>query len=81
MKYKEAENSEQGVCPYCGGISLVYDAFEMEDAQAGSFLTTCEDCGKEFQECYNLNFACNAIQSEVKNYDNQDYQKADRRHL
>lgn len=46
----------QGTCPICNSTNLTYGTIEITDV--GVFYpATCEDCGADFEEHYNLSFA------------------------
>lgn len=47
---------EQGICPVCGSENLSYGVIDVTDV--GVFYpATCEDCGANFEEHYDLTFA------------------------
>jgi len=48
---------EQGVCPYCGSVDVDYGAIEYEDDEMLYYPATCNECGREFEEWYNLSFS------------------------
>lgn len=52
----ELKSNEQGTCPHCNGYNIEYGSLEFEDDQMAYYPCTCEDCGTEFNEWYELNF-------------------------
>lgn len=55
-KDKKDLGGERGVCPYCGGENIDYDSLELE-GESLYFPATCNDCGNEFNEWYDLEFS------------------------
>lgn len=47
---------EMGKCPKCGSTNIDYDAIEVQDNQV-YYPCTCENCGAEFEEWYNLEYS------------------------
>ena len=47
---------EQGTCPYCGSDEIDYDQCDHEDDMI-CYRATCCDCGRKFEEWYELKFA------------------------
>ncbi|MFW6173487.1 MAG: hypothetical protein ACOC5T_07075 [Elusimicrobiota bacterium] len=56
IEYLEKILKEEGKCPNCGNEKLTYERFEM-DSGGGYYPYTCEECGFEGKECYDLEFA------------------------
>lgn len=51
-----ANIQEMGKCPKCGSTNIDYDAIEVQDNQV-YYPCTCENCGAEFEEWYNLEYS------------------------
>jgi hypothetical protein len=50
------ENGDDaGICPRCDGDSITYGTGEPED-DGFFYYATCDDCGLEFKEYYNMIF-------------------------
>lgn len=47
---------EQGTCPYCNGNNIDYNAADFTDDMV-CYPAHCNDCGRDFEEWYKLNFA------------------------
>lgn len=52
MKLK---SNEVGVCPFCGGTNLDYDAIEF-DGEMCYYPYKCRECGHEGEEWYEISF-------------------------
>lgn len=50
--------NEQGVCPVCNGENLEYGSSDIEGDVMG-YEWTCEDCGSEGMEWYDITFNSN----------------------
>jgi len=55
-KDKVELDGERGCCPYCGSEDIDYDALELE-GESLYFPATCNECGNEFNEWYELEFS------------------------
>lgn len=55
---KKKRKHEPGICPKCGSEAIDYGSFDIGGAY---YEATCEGCGCEFQECYELKFVENII--------------------
>ena len=53
--FKQYENT-QGKCPRCRGMHLNYEAIELTGDMC-YYPYTCEDCGQQGEEWYNMEFA------------------------
>lgn len=54
---------EQGKCPKCKGLNLDYQPADFTDSMV-YFRWTCEDCGQEGEEWYDMSFAGHNIITE-----------------
>ena len=61
-KIKELPN-EQGLCPFCNGHFLSYDAIQFEGNMA-YFPWKCEECEHRGEEWFELNFAGHSVYDE-----------------
>jgi len=66
----------RGECPFCGGANIEYEsisantAYETIDIDGdgrckGFYDATCDDCGKDFSECYDLVFSGIWVEDEA----------------
>lgn len=49
---------EEGKCPLCGGINIIFANQDIDEAGL-TYYCECEDCGARYAECYDLVFAGN----------------------
>jgi len=49
------ESKNEGTCVNCKSDNILYDSFEY-NGDYGYFPTTCNDCGQEGREYYNIVF-------------------------
>ena len=64
---KRKKKQESGVCPKCGSEAIDYDGFDIDGVY---YNARCEECGCEFQECYELKFQENVITNGEDEDDN-----------
>lgn len=57
---------EQGVCPVCNSENLKYDRYGSIHGDLISYDWTCEDCGSQGTEWYELTFSNHHITHNTK---------------
>jgi predicted nucleic-acid-binding Zn-ribbon protein len=72
-KAKTFKTHEQGSCPVCGGDSLEYDGYEVEDNSL-KYPWTCDKCGASGDEFYDISFSehCNVTDKDGNEYTKKD---------
>lgn len=71
--------NEQGICPFCGSENLGYGCMELEDGEMVYYPWTCNNCKREGEEWYELNFQGHNI--ITKDGDNMEVEEVIRQRL
>ncbi|MCP4975387.1 MAG: hypothetical protein GY931_04435 [Maribacter sp.] len=63
--YREKENINPGTCVKCESDNIDYDTFEY-NGDYGYYPTTCNDCGQEGKEYYNIVYDFSTARIKIK---------------
>lgn len=66
MDEKSTHGESIGSCAYCGSEELTYGAIEFSDGNMIYYPFTCDECGAEGKEWYEMTYSC----TEMVNLDN-----------